>query len=73
MARPKKITAMLTRGAGSTASSARRQSTVTMMTMASRKVRLVSVQYIMPGPSIMRTAFRSLVARAIMSPVRMRP
>ena len=41
--------------------------------MASTKVRLVSVQYITPGPSIMRTAFRSLVARAMMSPVRLRP
>ena len=41
--------------------------------MASTNVRLVSNQYITPGPSIMRTAFRSLVARAMMSPVRVRP
>ena len=73
MARPKKITARLTAGAGRTASSARRQSTETMMAMASTKVRLVSNQYMTPGPSIMRTAFRSLVARAMMSPVRVRP
>ena len=31
---------------------------------------LVSVQYMRPGPSIMRTAFRSFVLRAMMSPVR---
>ena len=43
-----------------------------MMAMASRKVRLVSNQYMTPGPSIMRTALRSLVARAMMSPVRVR-
>src|SRR5450631_2372426 len=65
MARPKKITARLTSGAGKIASTASRQSTVTMTTIASRKVRLVSVQYMMPGPSIMRTAFRSLVARPV--------
>ena len=73
MARPKRITATLTSGAGSTAKKARRQSVVTITAMASRKVMLVSVQYMMPGPSIMRTAFRSLVARAMMSPVRVRP
>ncbi len=44
-----------------------------MMAMASMNVRLVSNQYMTPGPSIMRTAFRSLVARAMMSPVRVRP
>ena len=33
-------------------------------------VNKVSVKYMMPGPSIMRTALRSLVARAMMSPVR---
>ena len=54
------------------ANSASRQSTRIMMTMASTKVRLVSNQYMTPGPSIMRTAFRSLVARAMMSPVRVR-
>ena len=30
-------------------------------------------EYITAGPSIMRTAFRSFVARAMMSPVRYRP
>ena len=72
MARPKQITARLTAGAGRTASSASRQSERTMTAMASTNVRLVSHQYITPGPSIMRTAFRSLVARAMMSPVRVR-
>jgi hypothetical protein len=43
-----------------------------MMAMARAKVRPVSKQYMTPGPSIMRTAFRSLVARAMMSPVRVR-
>ena len=32
----------------------------------------VLAEYMMPGPSNMRTAFRSLVARAMMSPVRVR-
>ena len=35
-------------------------------------LRPVSSEYIKPGPSIMRTALRSLVARAMMSPVRVR-
>ncbi len=32
----------------------------------------VFAEYMMAGPSSMRTAFRSLVARAMMSPVRVR-
>ncbi len=32
----------------------------------------VLAEYMMAGPSSMRTAFRSLVARAMMSPVRVR-
>ena len=70
--RPNRMTARLTAGAGMTANSARRQSTRVMMAMARMKVRLVSNQYMTPGPSIMRTALRSLVARAMMSPVRVR-
>ena len=61
---------MLTSGAGSTARNVKRQSIHDMIPIASANVRTVSVQYITPGPSIMRTAFRSLVARAIRSPVR---
>jgi hypothetical protein len=41
-----------------------------MTAMERTAVNMVSVQYMMPGPSIMRTAFRSLVERAMMSPVR---
>ncbi len=33
---------------------------------------IVFAVYMMPGPTSMRTAFRSLVARAMMSPVRVR-
>ena len=33
---------------------------------------IVFAEYMIAGPSSMRTAFRSLVARAIMSPVRVR-
>ena len=33
---------------------------------------MVFAEYMMAGPSSMRTAFRSLVARAMMSPVRVR-
>ena len=33
---------------------------------------MVLAEYMMAGPSNMRTAFRSLVARAMMSPVRLR-
>ena len=66
------MTATLTSGAGRMASTVSRQSDDAMMAMARRKVRLVSVQYITPGPSIMRTALRSLVARAMISPVRWR-
>ena len=70
--RPKKMTAKLTSGAGRMASKVSRQSVDAITAMASTKVRLVSVQYMTPGPSIMRTAFKSLVARAMMSPVRRR-
>ncbi len=72
IARPVKITARLTAGAGMIAKRARRQSKDIMMAIASAKVREVSNQYITPGPSIMRTAFKSLVARAMTSPVRVR-
>ena len=38
--------------------------------IATTKVRIVLAEYITDGPTIMRTAFRSLVARDIRSPVR---
>ena len=40
--------------------------------MARTMVAMVVAVYMMPGPSTMRTAFRSLVARDIRSPVRLR-
>ena len=52
--------------------SASRQSTLSMTETARIKVRLVSAQYMTPGPNIMRTALRSFVDRAMMSPVRVR-
>ncbi len=39
---------------------------------ASTMVAMVLALYMMPGPSTMRTAFRSFVARDISSPVRLR-
>ena len=72
MIRPKYITTTLTRGAGRMAMSVSRQSTAAMTATVRMKVSTVSAQYITPGPSIMRTALRSLVERAMMSPVRVR-
>jgi hypothetical protein len=40
------------------------------MASAATNVRSVLAEYMMEGPIIMRTAFRSLVARDIKSPVR---
>jgi len=45
---------------------------MTMTKMAMIIVMMVVAVYMMPGPSTMRTAFRSLVARDISSPVRLR-
>ena len=56
--------------AGISAQSMSLQSVQLITAMANRNVNIVSVQYITPGPSIIRTAFRSLVARDMMSPVR---
>ena len=70
MRRPKSTTATLTSGAGIRQNSVSRQSTRAITPIKKTAVKKVSVKYMMPGPSIMRTAFRSLVARAMMSPVR---
>ena len=43
-----------------------------MKTSAPMVNTMVFAVYMMPGPASMRTAFRSLVARAMMSPVRVR-
>jgi hypothetical protein len=69
---PPTSTATLTSGAGDSAIRVSGQSTVSMAAMASTNSSEVSLQYMTPGPSIMRTALRSLVARAMMSPVRKR-
>ena len=45
---------------------------VTISMIATTKMRIVLVEYMIAGPIIMRTAFRSLVARDIRSPVRLR-
>ena len=46
------------------------QSTLDMTAIEKISVKPVSNRYIRPGPSIIRTAFRSFVDRAMMSPVR---
>ncbi len=66
------ITATLTTGAGRMHDQRQPPIDESITAMESTKVSAVSHQYITPGPSIMRTAFRSLVARAMMSPVRVR-
>ena len=70
MRRPKYTTTKLTTGAGSSTVTASTQSTFTMMATEKIRVKTVSVEYITPGPSAMRTALRSLVARAMRSPTR---
>ena len=47
-----------------------RASIDSMRMMATTKVRMVLAEYITDGPTIIRTALRSLVARDIRSPVR---
>jgi len=70
--RPNTNTARLTNGAGISATSVSGQSTHSITLTDSTSVSDVSNQYMTPGPSIIRTAFMSLVARARISPVRMR-
>ena len=64
------MTAKETSGAGISAIRVSLTSVLSMIAQAMMSVMTVSVQYMTPGPSIMRTAFRSLVERAMMSPVR---
>ena len=70
MALPKYLTVTDTSGSGMSAMSVRRPSIDDMMTIATVNIRTVFAEYITDGPIIMRTAFRSLVARDIRSPVR---
>ena len=52
-------------------SSVSRASIASISASATTKVRSVLAEYMIDGPIIMRTAFRSLVARDIRSPVRL--
>ena len=70
MAVPKYFTEMDTHGSGTRATSVRRQSIEIITASPTMNVSIVSAKYMIDGPIIMRTAFRSLVARDIRSPVR---
>ncbi len=70
MALPKYLTLIETSGSGSKAISVSRASIEAIRMMATTKTMMVFAVYITAGPIIVRTAFRSLVARDIRSPVR---
>jgi len=72
MVRPKNHTATATTGAGNKTHSVSEGERATITTMAKIMVTRVVALYMIPGPSTMRTEFRSLVARDISSPVRLR-
>ena len=72
MVLPKNHTATATIGAGNKTHRVSEGESMTMMRMAMIMVTNVVALYMMPGPSTMRTALRSLVARDISSPVRLR-
>ena len=59
-----------TNGSGISAISVSRASIDSISTIATTNTRTVFAEYMTAGPIIMRTAFRSLVARDIRSPVR---
>ena len=63
---------MLTAGSGRKVKSVSQGLIEIMKARAPSGVDQVLAEYMIAGPSSMRTAFRSLVARAIMSPVRLR-
>jgi hypothetical protein len=70
IALPKYLTLIVTSGSGSSAMRVNRPSIELMRMIATTKTRTVLDVYITAGPIIMRTAFRSFVARDIRSPVR---
>ena len=70
MALPKYFTESDTNGSGISDSSVSRGSIDIISASAATNVSSVFAEYITAGPTIMRTAFRSLVARDIRSPVR---
>ena len=70
MALPKYLTDSDTNGSGIRDSSVSRASIEIISASAAANPRIVFAEYMTAGPIIMRTAFRSLVARDIRSPVR---
>ena len=62
---------MVTAGSGISAMSVSRQSIASMTETAITKPSAVLAKYMTAGPTIMRTALRSLVARDMRSPVRL--
>ena len=70
MALPNIFTDRETNGSGSSDMAVRRGSIATIRVSAAANPSSVFAEYMIDGPIIMRTAFRSLVARDIRSPVR---
>ena len=70
MAVPKHFTEIDTNGSGMSDTSVSQPSIDTISASAATNVSSVFDEYMIDGPIIMRTAFRSLVARDIRSPVR---
>ena len=68
--RPKYPTETETKGIGAKISRVRTQSVSAMTVRTEREITAISAEYISPGPSSDRTCARSLVARAIRSPIR---
>ncbi len=61
---------MLASGVGASATSVSQGLMCSMNTSAKTVMKIVFTLYMRQGPSSMRTAFKSLVMRAMMSPVR---
>jgi len=72
MVRPKNHTATATTGAGSNTHKVSDGDSASITAIAKIMVTIVVALYMIPGPSTMRTAFKSFVARDISSPVRLR-
>ena len=70
MALPKYLTKTETIGSGTSEYIVSHGSIDSISASAATNVRKVLAEYMTAGPTIMRTAFRSLVARDIKSPVR---
>ena len=71
MALPNNLTEIDTSGSGISAISVSQGSIDSITAIATMKVRTVEAEYMIDGPTIIRTALRSLVARDIRSPVRL--